>query len=199
MMAVRISRRGFRNREQNPKSKRSAGRRLGARRRDLCRTRSCCFKRRLSARTARVPPVPRRMASPASRCPNNTIAFFMGKQLARHWTRGQGSRIAAEGPLNYEFATHTPQARLRNQFTLDELASAVVRDAEEGPDEVAVIGEDVRVEIENAHALKAHKTYPIRRFLSADSSRLSRAPLKILCSVTAGTAVTSVKTPCSIK
>src|SRR5664279_642787 len=107
MMAVRIRRRGLRNREQNPKSKRSAGRRLGARRRDLCRTRSCCFKRILSARTARVPPVPRRMASPASRCPSNTIAFFIGKQLARYWIWRQGSRIAAEGPLNYEFAMHT--------------------------------------------------------------------------------------------
>src|ERR1035437_8005101 len=106
MMAVRISRRGLRNREQNPKSKRSAGRRLGARRRDLCRTRSCCFKRILSARTALVPPVPRRMASPASRCPSNTIAFFTGKQLARYWIWPQGSRIAAEGPLNYEFAMH---------------------------------------------------------------------------------------------
>src|ERR1035437_436168 len=106
MMAVRISRRGLRNREQNPKSKRSAGRRLGARRRDLCRTRSCCFKRRLSARTARVPPVPRRMPSPASRCPSNTIALFIGKQLARYWIWRQGSRIPAEGPLNYEFAMH---------------------------------------------------------------------------------------------
>jgi hypothetical protein len=28
----------------------------------------------------------------------------MGKQLAQHWTRGQGSRIAVEVPLNYEFA-----------------------------------------------------------------------------------------------
>jgi hypothetical protein len=44
------------------------------------------------------------MASPASRCTSNTIAFFMGRQLARHWTRGQGSRIAVEVPLNYEFA-----------------------------------------------------------------------------------------------
>src|SRR5664279_5638414 len=94
-----------------PKSKRSAGRRLGARRRDLCRTRSCCFKRILSARTALVPPVPRRMASPASRCPSNTIAFFTGKQLARYWIWPQGSRIAAEGPLNYEFAMHSWRLR----------------------------------------------------------------------------------------
>src|SRR5664279_1080210 len=90
-----------------PKSKRSAGRRLGARRRDLCRTRSCCFKRILSARTARVPPIRRRTASAASRCTSNTIVFFMDKQLARHWSRGQGSRIAAGAPLNYEFAMYS--------------------------------------------------------------------------------------------
>src|ERR1035437_4094161 len=123
MMAVRISRRGLRNREQNPKSKRSVGRRLGARRRDLCRTRSCCFKRILSARTARVPPVPRRMPSPASRCPSNTIALFIGKQLARYWIWRQGSRIPAEGPLNYEFAMHMlPIAsRIRSRLRLEAL------------------------------------------------------------------------------
>jgi len=30
----------------------------------------------------------------------------MGKQLARHWTRGQGSRIAVVRALNYEFAMY---------------------------------------------------------------------------------------------
>jgi hypothetical protein len=30
----------------------------------------------------------------------------MGKQLARHWSRGQESRIAAGAPLNYEFAMY---------------------------------------------------------------------------------------------
>src|ERR1035437_8472089 len=104
-MAERINRRGLRNREQNPKSKRSAVRRLGARRRDRCRTRSCCFKSRFSARTARVPPDPRRAASPASSCTSNIIAFFMGKQLERHWLKGQGSRIAAAG---------APQLRIRH-------------------------------------------------------------------------------------
>jgi hypothetical protein len=46
------------------------------------------------------------MASLASRCTSNTTAFFMGKQLARHWTRGQRSRIAVTAPLNYEFAMY---------------------------------------------------------------------------------------------
>src|ERR1017187_4906783 len=105
-MAVRISRRGLRNWAQNPKRKRSAGRRLGARRRERRRTRSCCLKRIFSASTARVPPVPKRMASLASSFTSNTIAFFMGEQLARHWTRGQRSRIAASGPHNYEFAMY---------------------------------------------------------------------------------------------
>src|ERR1035437_9280334 len=104
-MAERINRRGLRNREQNPKSKRSAVRRLGAWRRDRCRTRSCCFKSRFSARTARVPPDPRRAASPASSCTSNIIAFLMGKQLERHWLKGQGSRIAAAG---------APQLRIRH-------------------------------------------------------------------------------------
>jgi hypothetical protein len=81
-------------------------RRLGARRRGRCRTRSCCFKSMFSARTARVPPDPRRAASPASRCTSNTIAFFMGKQLERHWPQGQGRRIAAAEPPNYEFAMY---------------------------------------------------------------------------------------------
>jgi hypothetical protein len=107
IMAVRISRRRLTNSAQNPKSQRSAVRRSGARRRERCRTRSCCFKRIFSARTARVPPVPRRTASLASRCTGNTIAFFTGKQLARYWIWWQGSRIAAEGPLNYEFVMHT--------------------------------------------------------------------------------------------
>jgi hypothetical protein len=31
----------------------------------------------------------------------------MGKQLARHWTRGQGSLIAVVRALNYEFAMYT--------------------------------------------------------------------------------------------
>jgi hypothetical protein len=44
-MAARSSRRGLKNCEQNPKSKRSAVRRLGARWRQRCRIRSCCFKR----------------------------------------------------------------------------------------------------------------------------------------------------------
>src|ERR1017187_2548074 len=108
-MAVRMSRRGLRNWEQNPKRKRSARRRLGARRRERCRTRSCCFKRIFSASTARVPPVPSRRDSPASRCTSNTTAFFIGKQLARHWTRGQGSRIAVVRALNYEFAMYRTQ------------------------------------------------------------------------------------------
>src|SRR5664279_5839544 len=106
MMAVRISRRRLTNWAQNPKSQRSAVRRLGARRRARCRTRSCCFKRIFSARTARVPPVPRRTASLASRCTLTKIAFFMDKQLAQHRTQEQGIRIAASGPLNYEFAMY---------------------------------------------------------------------------------------------
>ena len=43
-------------------------------------------------------------AGPASRCISNTIAFFMGQQLAQQGIRWQGSRIAAAAPLNYEFA-----------------------------------------------------------------------------------------------
>jgi hypothetical protein len=35
----------------------------------------------------------------------------MGQQLARHLTRGQGSRIAAAAHLNYEFAMYTLQGR----------------------------------------------------------------------------------------
>src|ERR1035437_2243714 len=106
MMAVRISRRRLTNWAQNPKSQRWAGRRLGARRRERCRTRSCCFKRIFSARTARVPPVPRRTASLASRCTITKIAFFMDKKLAQHRTQEQGSRIAAATHLNYEFAMY---------------------------------------------------------------------------------------------
>src|ERR1035437_1919158 len=107
MMAVRISRRRVTNWAQNPKSQRSAVRRLGARRRERCRTRSCCFKRIFSARTDRVPPVPRRTASLASRCTITKIAFFMDKQFAQHRTQEQGSRIAAAAHLNYEFAMFT--------------------------------------------------------------------------------------------
>src|ERR1039458_1323155 len=106
MMAVRISRRRLTNWAQNPRSQRSAVRRLGARRRERCRTRSCCFKRIFSASTARVPPVPRRTASLASRCTITKIAFFMDKQLAQHRTQEQGSRIAAAAHLNYEFAMY---------------------------------------------------------------------------------------------
>src|ERR1035437_9045105 len=106
MMAVRISRRRLTNWAQNPKSQRSAVRRLGARRRERCRTRSCCFKRIFSARTARVPPVPRRKAGLASRCTITKIAFFMDKHLAQHRTQEQGSRIAAAAHLNYEFAMY---------------------------------------------------------------------------------------------
>src|ERR1035437_9765259 len=105
-MAVRISRRRLTNWAQNPKSQRSAGRRLGARRRERCRTRSCCFKSISSATPARVPPVPRRTASLASRCTITKIALFMGKQLAQHRTQEQGSRIAAASHLNYEFAMY---------------------------------------------------------------------------------------------
>src|SRR5664279_659746 len=112
-MAVRISRRRLTNWAQNPKSQRSAGRRLGARRRERRRTRSCCFKRIFSARTARIPPVPRRTASLASRCTIIRIAFFMDKQLAQHRTQEQGSRIAAAAHLNYEFAMYR---RLRALF-----------------------------------------------------------------------------------
>src|ERR1017187_279477 len=106
MMAVRVSRRRLTNWAQNPKSQRSAVRRLGARRRERCRTRSCCFKRIFSARTARVPPVHRRTASLAGRCTITKIAFFMDKQLAQHRTREQGGRIAAAAHLNYEFAMY---------------------------------------------------------------------------------------------
>src|ERR1017187_4076682 len=106
MMAVRISRRRLTNWAQNPKSQRSAVRRLGARRRERCRKRSCCFKSIFSASTARVPPVPRRTASLANRCTITKIAFFMDKQLAQHRTQEQGSRIAAAAHLNYEFAMY---------------------------------------------------------------------------------------------
>jgi hypothetical protein len=34
----------------------------------------------------------------------------MGKQTARHWTQGQGSRIAAVAPPNYEFAMYRREA-----------------------------------------------------------------------------------------
>jgi hypothetical protein len=69
--------------------------------------------RRLSSQMARIssgegplPPVPRGMASPTRRCTSKTIAFFMGKQLARHGSRRQGSRMAAAALLNYEFAMY---------------------------------------------------------------------------------------------
>src|ERR1035437_9882121 len=113
-MAVRISRRRLTNWAQNPKSQRSVLPRLGARRRERCRTRSCCFKSRFSARTARVPPVPRRTASLGSRCTITKIAFFMDKQLAQHRTQEQGSRIAAAAHLNYEFAMYRRWVGERN-------------------------------------------------------------------------------------
>jgi hypothetical protein len=50
----------------------------------------------------------------------------MGKQLARHWTRGQGSRIAAEGPLNYEFATHKRPVSGRKTTVVVNACSAVL-------------------------------------------------------------------------
>jgi hypothetical protein len=46
---------------------------------------------------------------------------------------------------------------LLHQLAVNELARPVVSDAEEGPDEVTVIGKNVGVEIEDAQALKAHK------------------------------------------
>jgi hypothetical protein len=37
----------------------------------------------------------------------------MDKQLAQHRTQEQGSRIAASGPLNYEFAMYRLDTRRR--------------------------------------------------------------------------------------
>ena len=67
IMAERINRLGLRNCEQNPKSTRSAVRRLGARRRDRRITKSCCLRMRFSASTALIPPLPRTVIKPASR------------------------------------------------------------------------------------------------------------------------------------
>jgi hypothetical protein len=47
----------------------------------------------------------------------------MGKQLARHWTRGQGSQIAAAGRLNYEFAIYTEAAVLLEEILGEEKAA----------------------------------------------------------------------------
>jgi hypothetical protein len=45
----------------------------------------------------------------------------MGKQLERLWLQGQGSRIAAAGPLNYEFAMYI-QANCLNKIWLNDMA-----------------------------------------------------------------------------
>ena len=67
VMAVRKSRPGLRNCAQNPKSTRSAVRRLGARRQDCRITKDCCLRMRFSASTALIPPLPRTVIRPASR------------------------------------------------------------------------------------------------------------------------------------
>ena len=106
IMAVRINRRGLNNNAQKPKNKRSNVRRLGARRRARCRTRSCCFRRIFSASTVRIPQGPKTTDSLASRCVNNTIAFPIGNQLEPHWTPRQESRLSLRGSSNYEFAMY---------------------------------------------------------------------------------------------
>jgi hypothetical protein len=48
-----------------------------------------------------------------------------------------------------------PEAGLLDEFAVYELAGAVIGDTEKGANEVAVVGEDVGVEIEDAHGLNA--------------------------------------------
>jgi hypothetical protein len=96
-----------RAKEPKPEEEAVGGVKIGRSAAGALQDQSCRFKRILSARTARVPPVPRRTASPASRCTSHTIVFFMSKQLARHWTRWQESGIAVARPLNYDFAMYS--------------------------------------------------------------------------------------------
>jgi hypothetical protein len=71
-----------RAKEPKPEEEAVGGVKIGRSAAGALQDQSCRFKRILSARTARVPPVPRRTASPASRCTSHTIVFFMSKQLA---------------------------------------------------------------------------------------------------------------------
>src|SRR6266404_3044508 len=115
-----MSRRGLRNKEQKPKSKRSVVRRLGAHRLERRRIKSCCFKRRFSARTDRIPPGLRRTAIPASRCTSNTVVFFMGSSFCGIELGGkaagslQGGRSITNSPRTglrrIKAAHHRPSA-----------------------------------------------------------------------------------------
>ena len=80
---MRISRRGLRNCEQNPKSKRSAGRKFGARRRERRMTKSCRLRRRFSASTALVPRLLRRVVGPVSSRRISQSKYFMLNTLSR--------------------------------------------------------------------------------------------------------------------
>lgn len=100
-MAVRRSRRGLRNCEQNPKSTRSMERRFGVRRRDRRMTKSCRLRRKFSARTALIPRVPSKVVRPASRRRIDKRRHFISTTLrgssikARKGRSGsQGTRIA---------------------------------------------------------------------------------------------------------
>jgi hypothetical protein len=83
MRASRRSRRPPRNKEQNPKTSRSAGWRLGARRRDRRRTNNCRLSKRFSASTALIPRLPRSLVRPAKRCRINHKKCFMPSTLTR--------------------------------------------------------------------------------------------------------------------
>jgi hypothetical protein len=63
----------------------------------------------------------------------------MSKQLARHGTWGQGSRIAATAPLNYEFAMYTIDQRGTDHYLAAIVALAEVK----GTD--ARVGSDSRI------------------------------------------------------
>ena len=82
MIAVRRSRRGLRNDEPKPKSRRSAGEKRGARCRLRLRTRSWCLSRRFSASTALAPPVPKSLTPRLRRCTSKIRMALIRQHLA---------------------------------------------------------------------------------------------------------------------
>ena len=70
---------GLRNNDQKPSRNRSSAERFGARCLARLTTRSCCFRRRLSATTAFTPPGPMSLARVVNRCMRSTIRSFIGR------------------------------------------------------------------------------------------------------------------------
>jgi hypothetical protein len=115
MMAVRISRRGFKNCEQTAKWKRSAGRKLGARRRERRMTSSCRLSRRFSARRTPIPRFPRNVTRAASRRRVGNSKFFMPITLSRITIKARRGRSGSQSSRTPNSPCRAPK---RTQFVL---------------------------------------------------------------------------------